>query len=90
MRWTEGVVRRRCPDCGVDVKVRKPDLTINAETSRHARKEYGAAIRRQVMWEALCDGPEGCKAYFNALVRRIEEGGKSKKGAAQQGPSEPV
>jgi hypothetical protein len=73
VRWTEGVIRRRCPDCGVEVEIAKPDVVMNRETSRHARKEVGAAIRRQVLWEALCDGPEGCRTFFNNLVRRIEE-----------------
>jgi hypothetical protein len=65
-----GRLRRRCPDCGVEVDVAKPDVKLDAETSRSQRKLYSDAIRGQVCWPALC---AQCSSWWNGLVRKILE-----------------
>lgn len=67
-RFTAGRLRRRCPDCGVEVDVAKPAVVLSADSTRNARKTYSDMIRFQILWPALC---EECAGFWNGLCRRI-------------------
>lgn len=69
---TYGIVRRRCPLCGVEVEIRKPAHVANPATSQHQRKEYASALRAQICWEALmpCNAPAGCRQWWNEFIKR--------------------
>jgi hypothetical protein len=71
---SQGKLRRSCPHCLVDVEVTRPNRALSQESTRKQRKNYVADLRRQVLWEGLCEGPDGCRAWWNALMRRIEDG----------------
>ena len=70
----EGRARRRCPKCGFEVEVVKPIRVLGRESTRAwrlaARKELG----RQLLWEGMCEGPDGCRKFWNDVLRAIETG----------------
>lgn len=70
----EGKLRRQCERCGVEVEVVRPMRPLGATASQKQRKAYAADIHRQVLWQALCDEPQGCRAWWSGLIRRIENG----------------
>ena len=67
-RKTGGVVRRKCPDCDVEVEVQRPDLVISAESSKAHRNEFCRALRHQVLWPALCPA---CRDWWNQSIRGV-------------------
>jgi hypothetical protein len=65
---TGGAIRRMCPDCAVEVEIGRPGLVINAESSKAQRNEFCKALRRQVLWPALCPV---CRDWWNQTIRRV-------------------
>lgn len=82
-RFTCGRLSYRCPSCGFTVTVRKPDLVINAETTRATRKLYSDAIRRQIPFDACC---EQCAERWNQVLRTLLEGRKRSDRCEGRGP----
>lgn len=70
----EGHVSRRCPKCGVTIAITRPPRPLSHTTGARARKHLGAELKRQVMWELTCEGPEGCRSWWNNAVKRCERG----------------
>ena len=69
---TTGRMRRLCPDCGVEIEVARPEHAASVKSSGHQRRDYAAAIRGQICWEAVRDC-SACLKFWNELVRRAGE-----------------
>lgn len=68
-----GRIRRRCPECGVEVEIERPTRVLARSSERAWRRAFRREVQNQILFEALCDGPDGCRAWFNALLSRIEQ-----------------
>jgi len=65
----EGRLRRTCLACGVEIDVARPPMPFSKNATRHAREDYAASVRRQVLWEFMCDE---CRAWWNQRLRALE------------------
>jgi predicted RNA-binding Zn-ribbon protein involved in translation (DUF1610 family) len=67
-----GRVRRRCPDCGVEVEIEKPTRVLAKSSTRSWRKKARQEVQRQLLWQAMCPR---CRAWWNSTLRKIEADG---------------
>lgn len=51
-----GICRRVCPVCGTEIEVERPSRAISQHSTRAQRHAYSSELRRQILWEATCDG----------------------------------
>jgi type II secretory ATPase GspE/PulE/Tfp pilus assembly ATPase PilB-like protein len=65
----QGRVRRRCPECHLEVEIEKPTRVLSRTSNRAWRKKARQEIARQLMWEAMC---KDCRAYWNGVLRVVE------------------
>ena len=65
---TEGVTRRRCPECGVEVEVRRAAGALDRATSKAQRNRIAQAIRGQIIWPTLCPA---CAAWWNGIIKEL-------------------
>jgi hypothetical protein len=66
---TPGTIERTCQTCGVTVTVRKPDHPTGRGVPRKELWKVVAALRRQILWEALCDD---CRRWWNTTLSEIQ------------------
>jgi hypothetical protein len=74
LREYHGKVSRRCGRCGVEIEVVRPWRAVVKGMPSSERRAYAVEIRQQVLWEALCDGPAGCRRWWAELVYKAEHG----------------
>jgi hypothetical protein len=70
----DGRARRRCPRCGLEIDVARPQRPIGKDSTPAARKAYAGELRRQILWEATC--PD-CRGWWNAVIRLAASGPES-------------
>ena len=70
----EGRARRRCPKCGFEVEVIKPTRVLSRDSNRAWRIAARKELARQLLWEGMCEGPDGCRKFWNDVLRAIETG----------------
>jgi hypothetical protein len=68
----EGRCRRICPVCGTEIDVARPPRPMGLDATKSQRQQYASEIRRQILWQATCEGPDGCRSYWNRLLQEIE------------------
>jgi hypothetical protein len=64
-------ISHECEECALTITIQRPPRPLSGTTGRKACRHLGAELRRQVLWEAEC---EAGRAYWNALIKRCEEG----------------
>jgi hypothetical protein len=67
-----GRMRRRCPNCGVEIEVIRPTRVMAKTSNPSWRRAFRKEVQSQVLWEGLCDE---CRRWWNQLLRRVERPG---------------
>jgi hypothetical protein len=86
--YTAGHARRRCPECGVEVEIARPQGKIHRGSTRSQRKRYSDAIRSQIPWQIINEC-RGCAEYWNGVVLRALNGTR-RVTPPVPGPEEPI
>lgn len=73
----QGHARRKCPECGLEIVVQKPNRVLGADSTISWRRTVRKELARQILWEATC---EQCRTFWNMTLRKIEERPEAKKG----------
>ena len=68
-RYT-GRLRRRCPECGVEVEIERPARVLSRTSERAWRRAFRREVQNQILFEALC--PD-CREWWNSLLARLDE-----------------
>lgn len=69
-----GKCGRVCPECNTEIEIERPTRPIGRDSTRTQRHAYSLELRRQILWEATCEGSDGCRAFWNSVVLRAERG----------------